>query len=76
MEILKARKFSVHVQNIKLNVEDDMDYSPDDIDQFLEKQGIHNEHDIHDLPNCKQVKRKSVISTTSLDQFQKNKGYT
>ncbi|KAH0636178.1 hypothetical protein KY289_036093 [Solanum tuberosum] len=44
------------------------------IDQFLDNQRIHNEHDIHDLPNCKQVKRKSVIPANSLDQFQKNQG--
>ncbi|KAG5631555.1 hypothetical protein H5410_003272 [Solanum commersonii] len=33
-----------------------------------------NEHDIHDLPNCKQVKRKSFILTNSPDQFQNNQG--
>ncbi|KAG5606468.1 hypothetical protein H5410_027960 [Solanum commersonii] len=32
--------------------------------QFLEEQRLQKEHDIHDLPNCKQVKRKSVIPAT------------
>ncbi|KAK6773803.1 hypothetical protein RDI58_029041 [Solanum bulbocastanum] len=35
---------------------------------------IHNEHDIHDLPNCKQVKRNSVIPANSLDEFHNNQG--
>ncbi|KAH0757736.1 hypothetical protein KY290_021229 [Solanum tuberosum] len=45
------------------------------VDQFLKKQQIHKEHDIdHDLPNKKEVKKKSVIPATSLDQFQKQQG--
>ncbi|KAH0657057.1 hypothetical protein KY285_031939 [Solanum tuberosum] len=35
------------------------------LDQFLEEQQLQKEHDIHDLPNCKQVKRKSVITATN-----------
>ncbi|XP_015084129.1 uncharacterized protein LOC107027486 [Solanum pennellii] len=31
-------------------------------------------HDILDLPNCKQVKRKPVIPASTLDQFRKDQG--
>ena len=31
------------------------------LDQFLEEQRLQKDYDINDLPNCKQVKRKSII---------------
>ena len=31
-------------------------------------------HDILDLPNCKQVKRKMIIPASTLDQFLKDQG--
>lgn len=42
--------------------------------QFLDKQQIHNEHDILHLPNFKHVKRKPVIPASTLDEFLRNLG--
>ncbi|KAG5600553.1 hypothetical protein H5410_031923 [Solanum commersonii] len=38
------------------------------IDQFLDNQRLHNEHDIHDLPNCKQRRHKQNIKENFFDK--------
>ena len=73
---------SVHVNGIPLgngeaqhNIEDLLNFKQvkgklirlvNSIFQFLDKQKIHNEHDILHLLNCKQVRMKSVIPASSL----------
>ncbi|KAG5610759.1 hypothetical protein H5410_022040 [Solanum commersonii] len=62
---------SVHVIGITLGNGEEQH----DIQDLLNFKQIHKEHDIdHDLPNKKQVKKKSLIPTTSLDQFHKQQG--
>ena len=45
------------------------------VEKFLKDKEVQKEHDIfHHLPVKKHIKKKSVISPTSLDQFKKQQG--
>ncbi|KAH0647622.1 hypothetical protein KY285_032870 [Solanum tuberosum] len=79
MEILKARKFSVHVQSviyhrewdIKLNVDDDMDCSRDDIDGLLNDQfrGVAHVEGVYDGPNGNAKKLYNLVEEASQELY-------
>ncbi|KAH0701906.1 hypothetical protein KY285_016184 [Solanum tuberosum] len=79
MEILKEKKFSVHVQNVinhgewdvNLNVDDDMDYSRDDIDGLLNDQfrDVAQAEGAYDGPNEDAKKFYNLVEEASQELY-------